>query len=206
MSDETLLQRLQKAANFRKLEVNSKKSIEWFRQNAARVIGVNSQQKLHDRLQKEEQTHSRLSGRSPIGKMFTYDYSNPKYKDSLPYFDRFPLILYIGPGTKGSFYGLNLHYLPPMARAVFFDNLLRVSSSPAYSAQGKIRLTYNLLNGSRKLKMFQPCFKKYLFSHVRGKIIEIPYTDWEKVLFLPIQFAKSKNSAVWSDSMLQIKK
>ena len=56
--------------------------------------------------------------------MFFYD---PKHKDTLPYYDRFPLSVIIGP-AKGGFYGLNLHYLPPVLRAKMLDALMDIAT------------------------------------------------------------------------------
>lgn len=54
-----------------------------------------------------------------IGAMLVFFY-NAKTKKKLPYWDRFPLVLMVGP-AEGGFYGLNLHYIPPQHRAVLFD-------------------------------------------------------------------------------------
>ena len=45
--------------------------------------------------------------------MFVYA---PKFAKKLPYYDTFPLIMYLKP-AKGGFYGLNFHYLPYALRA-----------------------------------------------------------------------------------------
>ena len=60
--------------------------------------------------------------------MYFYD---PKTKDTLPYYDRFPLTIMVGPAPKG-FYGLNLHYLPLDIRARFLDSLLDTINNKRY--------------------------------------------------------------------------
>jgi hypothetical protein len=53
--------------------------------------------------------------------------------------------------------------------------------------------------------MYGPCFKHYLSEHVRSKMIEVPASEWETVLFLPTEnFKKKSLSTVWSDSRKMI--
>ena len=46
-----------------------------------------------------------------------------KHKETLPFYDSFPLVIIIGK-AKGGFLGMNLHYLPPTLRAKFLDALM----------------------------------------------------------------------------------
>ena len=55
--------------------------------------------------------------------LFGYD---PKFKETLPLYDRFPLIFPLEP-AKGGFYGINFHYLQPGARVAFLRQLQRLS-------------------------------------------------------------------------------
>ena len=49
--------------------------------------------------------------------MFVYA---PKFAKKLPYYDTFPLVMYLKP-AEGGFYGLNFHYLPYALRARLLD-------------------------------------------------------------------------------------
>ena len=49
----------------------------------------------------------KLAKRPHEGFLNMYIYA-PKFKDKLPYYDSFPLIMYLKPAEKG-FYGLNFH-------------------------------------------------------------------------------------------------
>ena len=100
---------------FQKLEIEAfraginprtDESREWFRKRLQRMRSVNRLD-----LQKETET----SNSPVIGSMSMFFY-DPKYKDTLPFYDRFPLAVIVGP-APGGFYGLNLHYLPPILRA-----------------------------------------------------------------------------------------
>jgi len=55
------------------------------------------------------------------------------------------------------------------------------------SDKTRLRLTYDLLSSSKKLaKTTRPCVKRYLFSHVRSKFIEIVPSEWQKAINLPV--------------------
>lgn len=57
-----------------------------------------------------------------IGKMYFFQY-DPKLKNKLPYYDRYPLIFCVRP-LKDGFHGLNLHYLSYKYRLIFYRNLI----------------------------------------------------------------------------------
>lgn len=199
---ETLLQKLEKAARNRQLDKNSKESLEWFRKNARKTIGREQAQTLLIQQQKRAQN---IGKRPPIGKMYTYAY-DPKHKETLPYYDRFPLGFYVGP-ARGGFYLVNLHYLSPKYRAILFDALLSVTNDPRYAENKKLKITYDLLSGSQKFRYFKPCFKHYLAKQLETRIVEIPFTEWEAALFLPTaDFEGASANQVWSDSALGVNK
>ena len=163
-------------------------SKKWF-QKQVRELGTVSREKVlkDDALDKV--------GRTLAGNMYMYFY-DPKFKETLPYYDRFPLTIMLEP-AKGGFYGLNLHYLNYKPRALFLDELM--ATAPAkITDKSRIRARYKLLKGVRKYKEFKPCFKHYLVSHVKTKIMRVPMTEWEIAIFLPIDnFAKVKRDTVW---------
>ena len=133
--------------------------------------------------------------------MFIYD---ALHADKLPYFDAFPLIVMVGP-APGGFYGINLHYLPPKPRAVLFDNLISIASDRRYDEKTKLKLSYNLLQLSSKYKLYKPCFKHYLFSQLKSRLVFVSAEHWDAALFLPTaNFQGAINTKVWSDSMLEV--
>ena len=153
-----------------------------------------------EQLMDEDPIKSR--SKSVVGsmQMFFYD---PKHKDTLPYYDAFPLVVVVGPAA-GGFYGINLHYLPPILRAKMLDGLMDIAGSKL-DDNSKFKLSYTLLNRSSKLKYFKPCFKHYLNKHVQSKFAEVPAPEWEIATFLPTaQFRKANNYKVYYDSRQMI--
>ena len=70
-----------------------------------------------------------------------------------------------------------------------------------YDESTKFRLTYELLNGTRNLRYFKPCFKHYLLSQVKSRFAEVPAPEWEIATFLPTaQWEKASAGRVYQDS------
>jgi len=190
------IDKLQATAFKAGVEKNTKKSLEWFKKELQGMRTVNRQTLLKDE-------NLKLRSRPLPGRMFMYFY-DPKHKKTLPYYDRFPLIFMVEK-AKGGFYGLNLHYLPPKQRAIFFDRLTDYSTNKKYDLTTRLRLSYNLLKGASKLSMYGPCFKHYLTKHVRSNIVEVPASEWETILFMPTENFKKKNkNQVWVESRKMI--
>ncbi len=144
-----------------------------------------------------------LKNRTIIGSMFMFFYQ-PKHKDTLPYYDSFPLVIVLKP-AEGGFLGLNLHYLPPVLRAKFLDALLEHTNNDKFDESTKFNLTYNLLERATKLKYFEPCIKHYLTDHVRSRFALVEAPEWEIATFLPVaDFQKARATTVWKDSRRKI--
>lgn len=135
-----------------------------------------------------------------VGRMYMFLY-DPKHKDTLPYYDRFPLIFAVDFDKEG-FYGINLHYLPPVLRAQLFDALWEiVGNKDNMNEQTMVRLSYNLLKSATRFRYFKPCFKRYLYKHTRSDFVYVPPEEWAMSLFIPSeQFRKATKEQVWSES------
>jgi hypothetical protein len=127
----------------------------------------------------------RIAGRAFIGKMYLYHY-DPKFKDTLPVWDKFPLVIPMEVYQDG-FLGLNLHYLDPYSRLALLDRLLDFANNDKYDDTTKLQLSYNLLAKSRRYRMFEPCVKRYLFQHIISPLVYIEPDNWETAIFLPFE-------------------
>ena len=190
----SLFDTLQANAQRAGVSPRTKESKNWFRKKVAELGDVRPRDVLKD---------DALDPQSKFisGNMYMYFY-DPKFKDTLPYYDRFPLSIMVEP-AKGGFYGLNLHYLAPGVRARFLDELMNTAPKNI-TDRSRLKLRYNLLQGVKKYKEFKPCFKHYLMNHVESKMVRVPMTDWEIAIFLPTeQFKKVKGQSVWRYSRKQ---
>jgi hypothetical protein len=186
-----LFQKLEFEAFRKGITPRSKESRAWF-MNKAKNLNVS-----RSKLMKEDPIE--LRSRPAVGRMYMYFY-DPKTKDTLPYYDRFPLIIMVGPAPKG-FMGLNLHYLPLDVRAKFLDALLGTINNERYDESTRFRLSYDMLKRASRLRAFRPCLKRYLSSHVRSRLALVPAPEWEIATFLPTaDFEKASSSEVYKDS------
>jgi hypothetical protein len=104
------------------------------------------------------------------------------------------------------FIGLNLHYLPIRYRINFMKKLLPLAIYNDEDEIKRIRITYPILDSSKRYKEFRPCIKKYLYSHVKSRILAVEPQEWDIALYLPIQqFRKQTVSTVWQESVDQIR-
>jgi hypothetical protein len=191
----SLFQELEIAAFRGGIKPRSEESRKWFRNKVKELGQINRQHLLRDQALTKKNRF--LAGRMM---MFFYD---PKHRDTLPFYDAFPLVIMLEP-APGGFYGLNLHYLSPMVRARFLDKLLETTNNKRYDESTRFRLTYQLLKSVRKYKEFQPCFKHYLRKQVDSNIVMVEPPEWEIAIFLPTeQFRKKNKTHVWGNSKRQ---
>lgn len=169
---------------------------EWYR-NQARGSRTSAEEVFSTTSKKD--TRATVSNESHIGQMLLFQY-DAKHKDTLPYYDRFPLIFPINI-VKGGFMGINMHYLPPQLRAQLMDQLYSISSNDRYDAKTRLNLSYDVLNGASKFRLFKPTIKRYLQRQVRSRFIKIASSEWDIALFLPLQkFVGASSNKVYADS------
>ena len=108
--------------------------------------------------------------------LFGYD---PKYKATLPYYDKFPLIFPIEP-AKGGFIGINFHYLPFGARVAFLKQLSQYASDKNFDK--KTRYMIDWVNNP----YFRKTTKRYLNSQVRTSFLNVPADEMAIAIFLPV--------------------
>jgi hypothetical protein len=182
---------------FQKLRANigdGQKSIQWYMNNVKNLVGARLS---NNTVMKSD--IGELKSNFEIGSMYLYFY-DPKWKDELPFYDTFPLVLPFGP-AKGGFYGINLHYLPYMLRAKVLGELLNYADSKTLSPTSKMRLSYQLLTSLQNAPEIKPCIKHYLTSHVRSQFMKINPSDWKAAVFLPIEgFVGATREAVFRDT------
>jgi hypothetical protein len=175
----------------------TKQSRDWFQQKVGQLRNIN-------RLDLMKEEPLQLKNRSLVGSMNMFFY-DPKHKDTLPYYDKFPLAIIVGPAA-GGFYGLNLHYLPAILRAKFLDALMDITSNKSYDETTKFELSYKMLTASARMKFFKPCYKHYLNAHVKSRFARVPAPEWEIATFLPTaDWQKSSGNKVYKDSRNMIR-
>ena len=115
---------------------------EWFRDTAGKMNRINEREMMKGDV-------SRMTTQPLLGSMYMF-YYDPKHKEELPYYDRFPLI-FPYKKVKGGFMGLNLHYLPLQLRAKLMDGLYDFANNTRYDESTKLKLSYELMTQAAKL-------------------------------------------------------
>jgi hypothetical protein len=170
------------------------KSYQWYRQQIENLGKKIPSSQVKNQILKD----SKLTTNIMPGGMYLF-YYDPKHKDTLPYYDRFPLILPFRK-VQGGFYGINLHYLPYLLRF----KILRALSDYTInkSDDTRIRLSWKLLESLSRLEPAKHAVKHYLNDHVRSRFYKIDYVDWITASQLPIEgFVGAQKTKVWRDTV-----
>lgn len=186
---------LTKGVKANQIPARTRAAREWYRNEAEKTDVTPT------KLMRENQ--SKVVRGYEIGQMMLFQY-DPKLKRKLPYYDTFPLVFPIEPRDKG-FLGINLHYLPLRQRAMLMDALYTLASDTRYDEKTKLGLSYQILKNSARYKLFKPCVKHYLNSHIKSRRIKIDPVEWDMALFMPLQrFQKASASQVYTDSLRMV--
>ena len=167
------------------------KSATWYK-NAISSIGqkITAQKLL---------AQGKLSARPNIGLLNLFFYE-PKYKETLPYYDTFPLVLPLD-SIKGGFSGLNFHYLSPALRLRLLENMQRWATSPKLDT-ARFDVSWSRV---KSISLVKPTIKKYLYKHVRSSFLKIDLNQAAIACYLPVQqFQKRPASSVYAASRSSI--
>jgi len=169
-------------------DFHQKNAINWFKKIIKELGDYDKAALL--RTTKDIQTSRLFPGAMNF---YVYD---PKTKEKLPYYDKFPLVLIIGITDKG-FSGINFHYLPIPIRIKLYEKIDALSKMKKYSQQRILQLTWETLLNASRFPEVRPAIKQYLFGHIRSRIIKVPLEDWKTALMLPNEdFAKVSTATV----------
>lgn len=170
---------------------DDRKSYQWYRDQVRNLgSGLSGTQLLRN---------EKLSSRIVPGNMYLFMY-DPKHKETLPYYDTVPLVLPFKSVPEG-FLGINLHYLPYLARFKLLGELSKLTLDKRIDEKTKIQISWQILNSSTKYLAATACVKHYLNDHLRSRFLKINYNDWITASMLPVEnFKKAKKDYVWRET------
>lgn len=192
----TIINRIQEQVATKGLDTSTAFGRSWLLQKMTRlsVTPKDRMEIIRDREQQRNQTM--------VGRFYFFAY-NPKTKETLPYWDRFPMVIPLMRYHDG-FLGLNLHYIYPKDRLILLTQLKRFQIGSINDEKTRLRLSYPLLKAMHQAYRATPCIKRYLAGHVISRFIEVPPAEWDIASTLPVQqFASArsiKKEEVWKDS------
>ena len=163
------------------------KSTDWYR-DKIREFGT---PKALDLIRDGKQVTNPFFGRL---NMFFYD---PKLKKTLPYYDRFPLVLPLEKYNDG-FLGINFHYLPIPLRVRLLDNMVDFSNNTKFDESTKLNVSYNAI---KRIRLVKPTLKRYLAGKVKSRFRRIDADEFIVATLLPVaRFSKATAAQVHRDS------
>lgn len=127
------------------------------------------------------------------GNLYAFEYKNPKYIETLEYFDKYPLVLALGPVvTKQGIrnIGFNLHLLPIKIRVIVlcsvFEIYKRLYRYQIFKKRSNFPVKINYHHIVKRLDMYgvRFCIRMYIPNRM-NQIIKFDYKDWAKAIFIP---------------------
>jgi hypothetical protein len=86
------------------------------------------------------------------------------------------------------FLGLNIHYLNVNQRINLLGRLQDYATAKKYTERTRLQISYDLLSSTKSASaILGNTTKRYLYSHVRSRLIEIPATEWDKAAQLSLE-------------------
>ena len=179
---------------------DTEKSYNWYREQVKNLgSNLSGTQILRN---------EKLTSRIRPGEMYLFMY-DPKLKKTLPYYDAVPLVLPFQI-VKDGFLGINLHYLPYLARFNLLGELNKLTLDKRITENTRIQISWQILNSSSKYLAATACVKHYLTAHLRSRFLKINYTDWITASMLPVERFKSDSgndpskAKIWRDTSKKI--
>lgn len=144
-----------------------------------------------------------------VGKIYSFDYSDPKYKEELDFYSALPIMLCIGhrktKDGKVNPIGINLTFMPPKIRLAYLDIVWKKFDT--LIIRGNIRKLMEGKDGRQRLlplfysvnKMiarnlgWEFAIRSYIPSRIKTEPEIITYTDWWKLCVFTNKFLEKKN-------------
>ncbi len=175
------------------VEINqhSQLALEWFRTNIRRIFDRRQNEKIY--------LDGTSVGQIEEGRMYMMFY-DAKYKKKLPWYDRFPLVIpFDKRSVRSGFYGINLHYIPPMMRQDLLEELYK------YDTGEGVEVNYEYFRSISRLSPAIPCIKKYLWGRIKRPPMKIQKDYWDVAAMLPTaNFGNVNTNTVYADSRKRI--
>ena len=171
----------------------AKKSRGWFNKE---VVRLRQMRPMPRKLMQQDGRSTRLLP----GRLYMFQYE-AKGADTLPYFDRFPLVFPFEI-QSGFFLGLNMHYLPYLLRIRLLDRMMTYASNKKMDDTTRLKSQWNTIKGSARLALAKPAVKKYLKVQVKSQFLQVNPDNWNTAMMLPVErFTGATRDRVWRESL-----
>lgn len=165
--------------------------------------------------QRENKQYINQRGLLEQGKLYMFNYINPATKDTLPWWDKNPLVLCLGQHKtkEGRILdvGINLHHLPLKVRKQvlikIFDMYRKKYRGEMYRDKSKsIPVRWETIAIPLMQYGADFAFRSY-YPNRRTKTIEFPYEEFHNAIFIPSEaysnnISKQKLDKLWKEHLL----
>lgn len=130
--------------------------------------------------------NSDRGGKSIVGNLYFFKY-DPKHKDTLNIYDRYPMAFPIKL-YKDGFLGVNMHYLPAGERRLFVRTVNEFKQTLREGDRFKNNAEFiTMLERTKRIYKIMPqAVHRYLNDHTRSKFIRILPEEYDKAVQLKI--------------------
>lgn len=139
-----------------------------------------------------------------LGRLYTFIYDDPKYKETLDFYSEVPVSLFMGYSKKApdNPMMLNIHFIPPQIRAEIFDKIFAINIDTIESvsesiSKGRqdntaIKAKYNDLMKHLDKSGFGFAIRSYIPERIKTEPMIISYSDWWRLLTFSNQHLEKK--------------
>lgn len=169
---------------------DTERSVQWYQAQIKKLGTVSTSQLMRE---------GKLVTTILPGEMYMFRY-DPKLKESLSYYDTFPLVLPFRRVEQG-FLGINFHYLPYLMRMRMLKLVSDFADDPSVNEDTRVRLTWRIIESSIRMKPVAACVKRYIKDNVNSRFLKIPFPDWVIASQLPVErFEGAHKTQVWRET------
>ena len=161
---------------------DTRKSSTWYRNAVASIADTVTARKLYNQ--------GKINQRPSGGRLNLFFY-DPKFKEKLPYYDTFPLVLPLET-IRGGFLGINFHYLSPVVRFSLLNQLQRFATNNKFDSTTRLDVSYSRVGGLARVKS---TIKRYLYRQVRSGFMRVDLQDAPTAVYLPVQQFKKRSAS-----------
>ena len=84
---------------------------------------------------------------------------------------------------------------------ILLDKLSDTTSNDTYDENTKLKINYRYLAAASRVFEATPCIKRYLFTQIDSRFLEISADEWDIAALLPVEsFVGASTSKVYADS------
>lgn len=155
-------------------------------------------------IDREEQAREKNDFDFVLGRLYTFLYDDPKYKEELLFYSAMPVSMFIGYSklAPDNPMMVNVHFIPPQIRASVFDKIFDINIDKIDSVEKDtlnnvsngtaLKVKYNELQKYLNGSGYGYAIRSYIPERIKTRPLIISYPDWWRVLTFANQHLEKK--------------